>query len=72
MAVDENPAQTGCRRPKSEANGFLLGPLTWVLKQNKDVDDDGLFTKEEEAITWRVVMGGVLSVVGAYLIVIGK
>jgi drug/metabolite transporter, DME family len=30
------------------------------------------FFRKEEAITWRVVTGGVLSVVGAYLIVIGK
>ncbi len=30
------------------------------------------FFRKEEAITWRVVAGGVLSVVGAYLIVIGK
>jgi transporter family protein len=31
-----------------------------------------LFFRKEEAITWRVVMGGALSVVGAFLIVAGK
>jgi len=30
------------------------------------------FFRKEEAITWRVVLGGVLSVVGAFLIVSGK
>jgi transporter family protein len=31
-----------------------------------------LFFRKEEAITWRVMMGGALSVAGAFLIVVGK
>ena len=30
------------------------------------------FFRKEEAITWRVVAGGALSIVGAFLIVMGK